>query len=264
MYDSHCHLAGVEFAGDLDGVVERARAAGLAGALVILAAGDAEEAARAAVVKAAWEGVRFSVGIHPHQAAEHAGDLDRAIERLDADLTVHGAVAVGEIGLDYHYDFSPRDVQQEVFRRQLRLARQRALPVIIHTREATADTFQILREEAAGLRVIFHCFTGGLDMAREALDFGAFLSFAGIVTFPKAGELRQVAAMVPADRFLVETDSPYLAPVPFRGKRNEPALVANVVEALGTVRGRAATEIARETTATFGRLFGPSALSNPR
>jgi TatD DNase family protein len=254
--DSHCHLAGEEFAADLDAVVKRARAAGLSGALVILAAGDHAEAERAKTVKAAWDGVRFAVGIHPHQAAEHAGDLDRAISRLDADLTAHHAVAVGEIGLDYHYDFSPRDIQQDVFRRQLRLARARALPVIIHTREATDDTFALLGEEGVGLRVVFHCFTGGVEMARTALQIGASLSFAGIVTFPKAAELREVAQLVPADRLLVETDSPYLAPVPFRGKRNEPAFVASVVEALATVRGRTAAQIARETTANFSRLFG--------
>jgi len=259
--DSHCHLAGEEFAADLDAVVERARAAGLSGALVILAAGDEKEGERAKTVAAAWEGVRFAVGIHPHQAAEHAPDLDAALRRLDEDLTTHGAVAIGEIGLDYHYDFSPRDVQQEVFSRQLRLARTRELPVIIHTREATEDTFDLLRREGAGLRVVFHCFTGGLDMARAALDLGAWLSFAGIVTFPKAGELREVAGMVPADRFLVETDSPYLAPVPFRGKRNEPAFVTGVVEAVATVRGRPAPQIARDTTDTFARVFGDAAVS---
>jgi TatD DNase family protein len=255
MIDSHCHLAGEEFAADLDAVVSRARDAGLSGALVILAAGDDTEEERAKSVKAAWNGVKCSVGIHPHQAAEHAGDLDAAIKRLDADLTTHGAVALGEIGLDYHYDFSPRDIQQEVFRRQLRLARKRDLPVIIHTREATDDTFQLLRDEGSGLRVVFHCFTGGMEMATTALEMGAVLSFAGIVTFPKAAELREVAQMVPADRFLVETDSPYLAPVPFRGKRNEPAFVAHVVEALATIRGRPAAEIARESTRTFSRVF---------
>ena len=255
MIDSHCHLAGEEFAKDLDAVVLRARETGLFGALVILGAGDDQEAKRAKAVKAAWDGVRFSVGIHPHQAAEHATDLDAAISRLEADLAAHGAVALGEIGLDYHYDFSPRDIQQEVFRRQLRLARSCDLPVIIHTREAADDTLQLLKDEGAGLRAVFHCFTGGLDMARTALDMGAVLSFAGIVTFPKAAELRQVAQMVPDDSFLVETDSPYLAPVPFRGKRNEPAFVAHVVEALATVRGRPASTIARESTATFSRVF---------
>jgi len=256
MIDSHCHLAGEEFAGDLNDVVARARSAGLAGAMVILSSGDGAELERAARVRAAWPEARFSVGIHPHQAGQHGDDLDAAMARLDAELDAHGAVALGEIGLDYHYDFSPRPIQQEVFRRQLELAGKRDLPVIIHTREATDDTFQTLRDHAAGRRVVFHCFTGGLEMARAALDLGAWLSFAGIVTFPKAGDLRDVARMVPPDRFLVETDSPYLAPVPFRGKRNEPAFVAKVVESLATVRGTSAEEIAGQSTANFHAVIG--------
>ena len=251
MIDSHCHLAGEEFAGDLDAVVARARSAGLAGAMVILSSGDAAERERAGRVRAAWPEVRFSVGIHPHQAGQHGDDLDAAMARLDAELDAHGAAALGEIGLDYHYDFSPRPIQQEVFRRQLELAGKRELPVIIHTREATDDTFQTLRDHADGLRVVFHCFTGGMEMARAALELGAWLSFAGIVTFPKAGDLRDVARMVPPDRFLVETDSPYLAPVPFRGKRNEPAFVAKVVEGLAAVRGASVEEIAGQSTANF-------------
>jgi TatD DNase family protein len=203
-----------------------------------------------------WPDVKFSVGIHPLQAGAHRADIDAGLSMVEADLAARGAVALGEIGLDYHYDFSPRDVQQEVFRRQLRLARERGLPVIIHTREATDDTFRILREDGAGLRVVFHCFTGTPDMARAALDFGAWISFAGIVTFPKAAELREVAATVPGDRFLVETDSPYLAPVPHRGKRNEPAFVASVVEALSGVRGAPPRTIAEQSTASFRAVFG--------
>ena len=261
MIDSHCHLAGEEFAADLDAVVARARDAGLSGAMVILSSGDAAEAERAARVRAAWSEVRFSVGIHPHQAGQHGDDVDAAIAKLDAELSAHEAVALGEIGLDYHYDFSPHPIQQEIFRRQLELAEKRRLPVIIHTREATDDTFRTLRDHGTSLRVVFHCFTGGLEMARAALDMGAWLSFAGIVTFPKAGELRDVARMVPPDRFLVETDSPYLAPVPFRGKRNEPAFVAKVVEGLAAVRGVAAEEIAAQSTANFRAVVGPEGSS---
>jgi TatD DNase family protein len=256
--DSHCHLAGEEFAADLPEVVARARRGGLAGALVILSAGDAGEAGRAARVRGIWPEVSFAVGIHPHQAGRHASDLDGALARLDAQLDGTGAVAIGEIGLDYHYDFSPRDVQQEVFRRQLRLARARRMPVIIHTREATPDTFRLLQDEAGGGRVLFHCFTGDSSMAGAALELGAFLSFAGIVTFPKADALRDVARTVPADRFLVETDSPYLAPVPHRGKRNEPAFVARVVEKVAEVRGELPGAVAEKTTATFRSLFGPA------
>jgi TatD DNase family protein len=262
MIDSHCHLAGDEFAADLDAVVDRARAAGLAGAMVILSAGDAGEAERAQKVRAVWQDVRFAVGIHPHQAGQPGDDIEAAMAQLDADLRGHGAVALGEIGLDYHYDFSPRPIQQDVFRRQLDLAGERQLPVVIHTREATDDTFRILRDHAAGLRVVFHCFTGGIEMARAALDVGAWLSFAGIVTFPKAEELREVARMVPPDRFLVETDSPYLAPVPFRGKRNEPAFVAKVVERLAALRGAAVEEIVSQSTANFHAVIGADRSSN--
>jgi TatD DNase family protein len=256
MFDSHCHLAGSEFEQDLQAVIDRARAAGLRGAVVILSSGDRDEARRADRVSALWPDVRFSVGIHPHHAGEHASDIDAGMAVLDAELTAQRAVAVGEIGLDYHYDFSPRPVQQEVFRRQLRLARARQLPVVIHTREASDDTFEILGGEAGGLRVVFHCFTGTAAMAERALEMGAWLSFAGIVTFPKATELRDVARVAPADRILVETDSPYLAPVPHRGKRNEPAFVVRVVETLAELRGESPTavgdRVARNCAAVFG------------
>jgi TatD DNase family protein len=254
--DSHCHLAGEEFGSDLPAVIERARGAGLTAALVILSADDQDEARRAVRVREIWPAVRFSVGIHPHQAGRHAGDLDAAMARVEAAIDAQEAVAVGEIGLDYHYDFAPRDVQQELFRRQIALARQRSLPIVIHTREATDDTFRILNEQAAGVRTIFHCFTGGVDMARAALDMGAWISFAGIVTFPKAEDLREAARLVPDDRFLVETDAPYLAPVPHRGKRNEPAFVAQVVSAMATVRSASPEHIAMRTSANFATVFG--------
>jgi TatD DNase family protein len=256
MIDSHCHLAGEEFEADLPAVVERARAAGLTSALVILSAGDQAELRRAHRVVEVWPAVRFSVGIHPHQAGEYADDMDAGLTQVDTTAAERRVVAIGEIGLDYHYDFSPREVQQEVFRRQLRLARDRRLPVIIHTREATDDTFAILREENPGVPVVFHCFTGTIDMARAALDIGAFLSFAGIVTFPKAAELREVAKMVPDDRFLIETDAPYLAPVPHRGKRNEPAWVARVAEMLAEIRTTTAARVAELTTRNCATLFG--------
>jgi TatD DNase family protein len=257
MIDSHCHLAGSEFEQDLEAVVNRARGAGVSGAVVILSAGDRDEARRAGRVSALWPDVRFSVGIHPHHAGEHASDIDAGIALLDAEVTAHRAAAVGEIGLDYHYDFSPRSVQQEVFRRQLRLARARQLPVVIHTREASDDTFRILGEEAAGVRVVFHCFTGTRAMAEQALEMGAWLSFAGIVTFPKATELREVARLAPADRFLVETDSPYLAPVPHRGKRNEPAFVVRVVETLAELRGESPSALGERVVRNSAAVFGP-------
>jgi TatD DNase family protein len=255
--DSHCHLAGPEFAGDLQAVVDRARAAGLAAALVIVAADDEEEVARATAVQAAWPDVRTSIGVHPHAAGKFAGSPEAAARLVDERLqAAPGARAVGEIGLDYHYDFAPRDVQQAVFRSQIRLARRRGLPIVIHTREAEEDTFQILADEKADGGV-FHCFTGDRAMARRALDAGFHLSLAGIVTFPRAEELREVARLVPLDRLLIETDSPFLAPVPHRGTRNEPARIIHVADAIARARGATAAEIAAAARDNFVRLFTP-------
>ena len=259
--DSHCHLAGEEFEPDLDDVVRRARDGGVAGVLVILSAGDAQEASRAERVRALWPAARFATGIHPHHAGSHAGDLDASLQRLEHALEAPDVVAVGEIGLDYHYDFAPRGAQLDVFRAQLRLARARGLPVVIHTRDAADDTLATLAEEASGVRTVFHCFTGTREMAEQALAAGAWLSFSGIVTFPRAEALREVARLVPPDRYLVETDAPYLAPVPHRGARNEPAHVSRVVEVLAEVRGCPPAQVAREASGNFARVFGP--LPNP-
>ena len=220
-------------------MVERARAAGVSRALVILAAEDDAEIARAETVLAAWPECRFAVGVHPHHAKVFASNPQAAADTVAARLdALPAARAIGEIGLDYHYDFSPRDVQHEVFRVQIRLALERDLPIVIHTREAEDDTLRILGEEGQGrLRGVFHCFTGDQAAADRALATGFFLSIPGVATFPKAETLRQAAAAAPADRLLVETDSPYLAPIPYRGKRNEPAYVAKVVEQLAAVRG---------------------------
>jgi TatD DNase family protein len=259
MIDSHCHLADEAFAGDLDRVVERAQGAGVAGALCILAAGDEQESAAAARVRKAWPAVRFAVGVHPHNAGRFAGPPAGAVEAVRRGLTAEGGKAIGEIGLDYHYDFSPRDVQRAVFDAQVALAVETGLPVIIHTREATDDTFDVLRSAGRGLvRGVFHCFTGDSAMARRALDIDFFISLAGIVTFPRAEELREVARMVPADRLLLETDAPYLAPVPHRGKRNEPAFVVRVAEVIGGVRGIPAAEVGELSTRNFTALFGPT------
>lgn len=259
MIDSHCHIAGEEFTGDLDAVVDRARAAGVSRALVILAAEDDAEIARTSTVLAAWPECRFAVGVHPHHAKVFESNplaaADQVAARLDA---LPEARAIGEIGLDYHYDFSPRDVQHAVFRAQIRLALSRELPIVIHTREAEDDTLRILQEEGQGrLRGVFHCFTGDIDAANRALATGFLVSIPGVATFPKAESLRQAAAALPADRLLVETDSPYLAPIPFRGKRNEPAYVAKVVEQLAAVRGVSAAVIGAETDRNFDRLFRP-------
>ena len=255
MIDSHCHLADEAFQGDLDGTIARAREAGLTSALCILAAGDEEEAGRARGVAARWSAVRFATGVHPHSAGAFADDPPRSAHVTEAQAAAFAACGIGEIGLDYHYDFAPRDVQQQVFAAQLALSRKLDRPVIIHTREATDDTFAILKE-SGGVRGVFHCFTGDTAMARRALDIGFFISLAGIVTFPKAEGLREAARLVPDDRLLVETDSPYLAPVPHRGKRNEPAYVARVVESLALTRGADPARLAEQTSTNFVALFG--------
>lgn len=260
MIDSHCHLAGEEFAADLDAVVTRARDAGLQRCLVILAADDDQEIARATKVIEAWPAVRFAVGIHPHTAHRFADRLGTVAALVTSRLdSLPAACAIGEIGLDYHYDFSPQDVQHAVFRAQLRLARRRGLPVVIHTREAEADTLRLIHEEGGGdLRGVFHCFSGDADAARRALDSTAFhLSFPGIATFPKASALREAAQVVPADRILIETDSPYLAPVPHRGKRNEPSYVVRVLDTLAEVRGIDRATFASQLVANFDSLFSP-------
>jgi TatD DNase family protein len=257
LIDSHCHLADEAFESDLDAVIARAREAGITDALCILAAGDDAEAARARLVSDRWNAVRFATGVHPHAAAPYAGRAADAAALARTQANAFAACAIGEIGLDYHYDFAPRDVQQEVFAAQLDLARELDLPVIIHTREATDDTFSLLGR-APGVRGVFHCFTGDAAMARRALDIDFYVSFAGIVTFPKAGEQRDAAKTVAAERLLIETDSPYLAPVPHRGKRNEPAFVGQVLAQLAAVRGVEPAALEAQVASNFRRLFPPS------
>ncbi len=259
MIDSHCHLADQTFAADLGDVVRRARDAGVERALVILEAGNDAEAAQALRVEQIWPDVRVSVGVHPHQAHQFAANPQGAADLVrDQTAATPSARAIGEIGLDYHYDFSPRDVQQAVFRAQVRLARELARPVVVHTREADAETLAILGEEGGGeLRGVLHCFTGDQALLEAGLALGFFVSLAGIVTFPKAQALRDTVRHVPLDRLLTETDSPFLAPVPYRGKRNEPAYVVRVVEALAEMHGTTADAMAARTAANFHTLFRP-------
>jgi len=252
-------LAGAAFAQDLDAVITRARDAGLVRCLVILAADEDAEFEQADRVSRAWPDVRYAVGVHPHNAHKFAdgpeGAAGLTANRLDL---VPSARAIGEIGLDYHYDFAPRDVQQAVFRVQLQLARARGLPVVIHTREAEDDTVRIIAEESQGtLQGVFHCFSGDSDAARRALSIGFHLSIPGIATFPKAAALREAARQVPDDRLLIETDSPYLAPIPYRGKRNEPAYVLNVLNLLAELRQVDRASLGARLVENFDRLFSP-------
>jgi TatD DNase family protein len=239
--DSHCHLDDPRFDPDREAVLERARAAGLTLALAIDAVGLAESVP--------W--LYATAGVHPHEAA---GADRTALEAMERRAQHPKVLAVGEIGLDYHYEHSPRSVQRDVFAAQLAIARRAAKPVVIHTREAWADTVSILRAEWDGTGVM-HCFSGTWEAAVAALDLGFYLSLAGILTFPKAASLRETAAKLPLDRLLIETDAPYLAPVPHRGKRNEPAYVVHTAQALAEARRTPLEEVVAQTTANFARLF---------
>ncbi len=243
--DSHCHLT-PDGAGT---AVAEARAAGVD--RIVCVGTDADHSADAIAVAAAHAGVWATVGLHPHDAV--AG-----VEWVAGLLGGPGVVAVGECGLDYHYDHSPRPVQREAFAAQVALARARDLALVVHTREAWDDTFAILAAEGVPDRTVFHCFTGGPEEARRCLDLGAWLSFSGIVTFPNATDVRAAAALCPLDRMLVETDSPYLAPVPHRGKTNEPAFLPAVGAALAAARNEAVTAVAAATRANAMAFFWPS------
>ena len=252
MIDSHSHIDMPQFDADRDAVVARAREAGVTSMLIV--GGVDEEGGHRRALKVAGElGLPASAGIHPHEArlaTEQAYDELRGLAR-DGRI-----VALGELGLDFHYDYSPRDVQRDVFRRQIRLAREVGLPVIVHTREADAETADILEEEGAEeTGGVIHCFTGGEDLARRALALGFFISFSGIVAFPRAEVVQEVARTVPEERLLVETDSPFLAPPPHRGKRNEPAFVLDVARAVARLRGAPLEQVGRATEANFRRLF---------
>ncbi|HEU4596433.1 MAG TPA: TatD family hydrolase [Pyrinomonadaceae bacterium] len=255
--DSHAHIDGEEFDADRDEVLARARAAGVR-ALLNVGTGDPHGGnfERAVAVAEKYEGIYAAVGVHPHDAKL----FDEAAERLLRRLLESGGrvVALGEIGLDFHYDHSPRDVQREVFRRQLRLARELRKPVVIHSREADEETVEILREEwsGAGLGCVMHCFGGSVRMAERVVEMGFYVSFAGNVTFKKAEALRDAARVVPLGRLLVETDCPFLSPVPFRGRRNEPAHVVETARFLAELRGVSHEELGRATSENFFRLFG--------
>lgn len=252
LVDSHCHLQDSRFSGDREKVLTQARQEGVR---FMVVPGNDLATSRAAVELAAKESdVYATAGVHPHDSRS----LDPSSwQRLEQLLTRPRVVAVGETGLDYHYDNSPRDVQRQAFRRHVDLAREAGLPLVVHSREADEDTIAILQETGAD-RVggVLHCFSGDLDMARRGRELGFYISLAGPVTYPRARSLHQVAQKAPLDTLLVETDAPYLAPVPRRGQRNEPALVRLVVEGIARIKGLEAEQVARATAANACRLFG--------
>ena len=252
LVDSHCHLDDEQFAADRDATIERARAAGVERMMAIGTGSGPPDLEAGLRLAREYPFIYATVGVHPHDAAKAMPETFDQLAKLAREAKV---LAIGEIGLDYHYDFSPRDVQRRVFVEQLTLAAQSMKPIVIHTREAWDDTLAVIREHGLHFGGIMHCFTGGPAEAREALELGFHLSFGGILTFPKADAVREAAALTPEDRLLVETDAPYLAPVPHRGKRNEPAFVVETVRRLAEVRAAGPEHIAAVTTRNFERLF---------
>lgn len=254
--DSHCHIDGEAFDADRDEVVERAKKAGVK-AMLVVGTGDPHkgEVAKAVETSEKYENVFASVGVHPHDARVY----DDAAEETLANLVKSSkkVVAWGEIGLDFYYDHSPRDVQIEVFIRQIRKAKELGLPIIIHSRDADAETVEILTRECSypNFKGIMHCFGGTAETARALLDIGFLISFAGNVTFKKAENLREAARVVPLEKLLIETDCPYLTPVPFRGKRNEPAFVVETARFLAEFYGIELETLANQTTRNFLDFF---------
>lgn len=252
LVDSHCHLDFPDFAAELPDVVARAHAAGVSHLVTISTRVKRFDDIRAIAER--FDTVFCSVGTHPHQAAEEPDVTADDLVRLSAHPKV---VAIGEAGLDYHYDTSPRDAQEKGLRTHIAAARATGLPLVIHSREADADMAAILEEESAAgaFPFLLHCFTGGADLAARAVALGGYVSFSGVITFKKSEDLRAIAAALPADRLLVETDAPFLAPTPHRGKRNEPAFVRETAKALAAARGVSLEAVAAATTRNFFTLF---------
>lgn len=252
LVDSHCHLDFPDFASELDAVVDRARAAGI-GRMVTISTRVRQLDGLLAIAEQ-FDDVFCSVGTHPHHAHE---ELDVSPADLIAHAKHRKVVAIGEAGLDYFYDNAPREAQEQGFRTHIAAARETQLPLVIHTRDADADTARILIDETGkgAFPAVLHCYTGGPELAQKAVELGLYVSFTGILTFKKSDALRAIAAALPADRILVETDAPYLAPGKMRGKRNEPAYVVETARTLAETRGVSLEEIAEQTTENFFRLF---------
>jgi TatD DNase family protein len=254
LIDSHAHIQGKEYAGETAAVIERARAAGVKQIIAVGGAGDMSSNGEAVALAESFANVYATVGMHPHDAKD-VGEVE--LQKLK-NLALHQkVVAVGETGLDYYYDHSPRDVQRRVFAQFIHMARATELPIVVHERDAASEGAELLRGEGAGkLRGVIHCFTGNYEAARAYLDLGFYLSFTGIITFKNAEALRDVVRRVPLERILVETDSPYLTPVPHRGKRNEPAYVRLIAETVANVKGVSLGEVAQVTSDNTRLLFG--------
>jgi len=253
LIDSHAHIQGSEFAADLQSVIDRAHAAGVEKIVVVGGAGELSSNEAAVAVARSFPGLFATVGMHPHDAKDVSEEDVERLKKLTADPKV---VAVGETGLDFYYNHSPRDLQMKMFARFIHMARESNLPIVVHDRDAHREIADLLRSEGGrDLRGVIHCFTGGYDAAKAFLDLGFYLSFSGIITFKNAEPLREVARRLPLDRMLVETDSPYLAPVPHRGKRNEPAFVRLVAETISNVRGVPLDTIAQATSQNTQHLF---------
>ncbi len=254
LVDSHCHLDDAQFDADRDEVMQRARDAGLRYMLAIGTGNGPPDLLASVRLADLSPLVLASVGVHPNDAPKVVPG--RTFEDLERALAHPKVVGIGEIGLDYHWGV-PKDVQFPIFVRQLEIASAARMPIIIHTRDAWEDTIDVLRSEWAPslLPCVMHCFTGDEKQARECLDLGFHLAFGGVTTFPKAASIREAAKLLPADRILLETDSPYLAPAPYRGKRNEPAYVSHTAQVIADVRGIPVDELAAQTTANFERVF---------
>jgi TatD DNase family protein len=253
LIDSHAHIQSKEYAGEAADVIARAREAGVEKIIAVGGAGDMSSNSEAVALADSFPNIYATVGMHPHDAKDVGADELRAARELTSHPKV---IAVGETGLDYYYNHSPHEVQRRVFTQFIRMACETGLPIVVHERDAAQEVAELLRSEGVReLHGVIHCFTGNYDAARAYLDLGFYLSFTGIITFKNADALREVVRQVPLERMLVETDSPYLTPVPHRGKRNEPAYVRFVAETIAQVKKIAVEEVSRVTTENVKQLF---------
>ncbi|NLY52911.1 MAG: TatD family hydrolase [Firmicutes bacterium] len=250
LIDTHCHLNDERFEEDLPQVIQRARSAGVTGLINI--GYDLDSSRRAIEQAGLYPGLKTTVGIHPHDASTAT---EAALEELAKLASAESVVAIGETGLDYYYDNSPREMQRLAFRRQMELAKELGLPVVIHSRDATQDTLEILKDFAP-LRGVMHCFSGSFETAQICIDMGLYIAFGGAITFKNANRLRGVAARVPLERIVLETDCPYLSPEPHRGRRNEPAYLVHILAKLAEIKQVSEAEAAEITTANARAVFG--------